>query len=136
MFPSLPMSILYGTVITTLFDNVFRFAVIIECLILKFSEFIFIVSMQFPFSWSGSCSILWTTLPLVLLKPSQKWFIMLHFAHFFPSAGHLLGSWLDPQYLQFCIMGILTCVCNFLPFCFCSSLTVCICQILSSNPGC
>ena len=50
MFPSLPVSILYGTVITTLFDDVFRFALIMEQLVLKSKELIFTVPMLSPFS--------------------------------------------------------------------------------------
>ena len=40
MFPSLLVSILYGTIIETWFDDVFRFAIIINHLLLKIIEFI------------------------------------------------------------------------------------------------
>ena len=45
MFPSLPVSTLYGTIIESWFDNVFRFAVITNHLLLKITEFIFTVSI-------------------------------------------------------------------------------------------
>ena len=50
MFPLLPVSTLYGSIILTLFDNVFRFVVITECLLLKLIEFIFTMPI-----WSSSC---------------------------------------------------------------------------------
>ena len=43
MFPSLPVSTLYGTIILTQFDDIFRFAVNTECLLLKLIEFVFII---------------------------------------------------------------------------------------------
>ena len=45
LFPSLPMSMLYDTFITTLFDDVFRLTVIMESLALKLMELIFTVLM-------------------------------------------------------------------------------------------
>ena len=45
MFPSLPVSNSYGTIIKASFDGVFRFAVITKCLLLKKTEFIFIPSI-------------------------------------------------------------------------------------------
>ena len=45
MFPSLHVSILYGNVITTLINDVFRFAVIMEQLALKLMELIFTIPM-------------------------------------------------------------------------------------------
>ena len=91
MFPSLPVSLLYGTAIMTLFDDVFRFAVITKWLLLKLMEFIFTTSMRFS-SWSGSCSLLWTALPLALLQTCQKWFILLYFVHLFLYAWLMAGS--------------------------------------------
>ena len=41
MFPSLPVSTLYGTIILTRFGDVFRFTLITEHLLLKLIEFIF-----------------------------------------------------------------------------------------------
>ena len=40
MFPSLPVSTLYGTIILTWFDDVFKLTVIVKCLLLKIKEFI------------------------------------------------------------------------------------------------
>ena len=45
MLPVLPVSTLYGTVIMTLFDDVSRFSVTMEWLLLKLMEFIFTVSV-------------------------------------------------------------------------------------------
>ena len=45
MFPSLPMSTLYGSIILTWFDDVIIFAVITEWLLLKLIEFIFTISI-------------------------------------------------------------------------------------------
>ena len=45
MFLSLPMSTLYGTIVETWFDNVFRFAVMIDHLLLKIIEFKFTMSI-------------------------------------------------------------------------------------------
>ena len=45
MFPSLPVSVLYGTIILIWFYDDFRFAVITECLLLKLIEFIMTVSL-------------------------------------------------------------------------------------------
>ena len=39
MFPSLPVSTLYGTIIGTWFDNVFRLPITTKCSLLKFKEF-------------------------------------------------------------------------------------------------
>ena len=118
LFPALPVSTLYGHVIISLFDDVFRFAVITECLLSQWIEFIFTMSMWLSSSCSGSCSILWTTLLLALLQNSCKWFILLYFPHFFHKARHHLDWWLNPQYLPSCFTGLLTGVCGFLPFCF------------------
>ena len=136
MSPSLSLSTLYGTVITNLSDDDFRFAVIMEWLLLKFMQLIFMMSMPFPFPWSGSYYILWMALLLALLQTSLEWLILLHFIHCFPYAGHHLSWWLDPQYLHFCLPGILTDVNSFLPFCFCSFLMFVFCQILSPKSGC
>ena len=101
MFPWLPVSTLYGTVIMTLLDDVFRFAVIMEPLALKFMELIFTISMWSSCSWSASCSMLWTVLPLALQHTSLKWFNLLYLAHAIPYIGHHLDGWLEPQYLHF-----------------------------------
>ena len=45
MFPSLLVSTFYGTILTALFGDVFRFVVIVECLVLKLMELIFTVSL-------------------------------------------------------------------------------------------
>ena len=45
MFPSLPLSTLYGNIMLTRFDGVFRFAVITQQFLLKLKEFIFTVSI-------------------------------------------------------------------------------------------
>ena len=45
MFPSLPVSTLYGTIIETLFDDVFRFAVFTDQLLLNIRKSIFTMSM-------------------------------------------------------------------------------------------
>ena len=45
MFPSLPVSTSYGTITETWFDNVFRFAVITDHLLLKIIEFLFTMSI-------------------------------------------------------------------------------------------
>ena len=74
-FPSLPMSTLYGTMIMTLFVEVFRFAIIIEQLELNLTEFIFTILISVSCTWSMSHSILWTTLLLELLHTSLKWFM-------------------------------------------------------------
>ena len=115
MFPSLPVSTLYATVIMALFDDVFRFAVIMEWLVLKLMELICTMSMWCSFSWSTSCSILWTVLLFALLHPFQKCFILLHFMHFFPYAGHDLCWWLESEYLHFYLVSILNSCVQFYP---------------------
>ena len=45
MFPSLPVSTLYGTVIPSRFDDVFRFAVITVHLLLQLTESILTLSI-------------------------------------------------------------------------------------------
>ena len=72
----------------------------LKWLVLKLIELIFTLTV-ISFSWSASCSILWTTLLFTLLHTSQKWFILLHFVYFFPNAGYHLYWWLEPQYLHF-----------------------------------
>ena len=69
IFPSLPMSVLYGTVIMTLFDDVVRFSFLVEWLELNLTELIFTMSVSC--SWSdfsphyglcctwNICTLLW-----------------------------------------------------------------------------
>ena len=45
MFPSLPVPTLCGTIIETWFDDVFRYAVITDYLLLKIIEFTFTVPL-------------------------------------------------------------------------------------------
>ena len=85
MFPSLPVSTLYGTIIETWFDNVFRFAVITNYLLLKIIEFIFTMSIwSSSCCWSSSFSSSWIVLFLTLLQISLKCLTLQHSANFFP----------------------------------------------------
>ena len=99
LFPSLPVSTLYGTIIETWLDDVFRLAVITDGLLLKIIEFIFTVSIwpSSSWCWSGSCSRSWMFLFLPLLQTSLKWLTLPHFSHFFPYTRHCLHGWLEPQ---------------------------------------
>ena len=76
MFPSLPMSTLYGTVIMTLSDDIFKFTLIAEQLELNLTEMIFTISKLISCSWSASFTILWTVLLFGLLHTSLKWVIL------------------------------------------------------------
>ena len=68
--------IVIANVIITLFDDVFRFAIIVEQFELSLMELIFTISILISCSWSASFSILWTALLLELLHTSLKWFIL------------------------------------------------------------
>ena len=63
MFPSMTVPTWYGTIIETWFDDVFRFSVITDHLLLKIIEFIFAMSIWSSSSWcwSGSCSRSWNS---------------------------------------------------------------------------
>ena len=54
MFPSLPVSTLYGTIILTWFDSVFRFAVITEYLLLKLVIYILHINISSSHSTSNA----------------------------------------------------------------------------------
>ena len=138
MFPSLPVPTLFQTVITTFFDDNFRFAIIMEWLVLM--ELIFTVSMSLSCSWLSFCTRLLTALILELLHTSLKWFILLHFFHFLSYAGQSLSLCTWPQYLYFLLVSILTGVAIFvslyvsLSFCHIASKFFTSCKLLMTAP--
>ena len=121
IFPSLPISTLYGTVITTLFDNLFRFAFIVEWLELKLMKLIFTISMSVSCSWSSPCSILWTVLFLELLYTSWSGSSYCTFHTSFHMLGIVTGLWSWLQYLHLLLVGIVTGVASFVSLCLPSS---------------
>ena len=72
----------------TLFNDVFRFAIIAEQVELNLMEFIFTISMSVSHSRSVSFSMLWTVVVLELLPASLKWFICC----IFHTSSHMLGT--------------------------------------------
>ena len=87
MFPSLTVSTLYGTIIETWFGSLFRFAVIMNHLLLKNRIYIHFVNMVFFFVvlvWS------WMVLFLPLLQTSLKWLTLPHFT----PIGQTLSGWI------------------------------------------
>ena len=93
MFPSLPVSILYGisTVVSPTFVS--KCAVISDRFLFKYTELILTVSISS--SW-GSCTISistsCTTQSLLLLHTFLKWPVFPCPMHVFPYAGHCLGA--------------------------------------------
>ena len=85
MFPSLPVSTLYGTNIGTWFDNDFRFVVTADHFLLKIIEFIFTMSIwsSSPWYWSASCYRSCMSVFLLLMQTYLKWLTLLHSKHFF-----------------------------------------------------
>ena len=86
------------------------------------------------------CSSLLDNLCLGALHTALKWFTQPHSPHIMPYAGHCLGGWLDPQYLQVPALIILALVCPaplnciiLASSCF-ASLRTCLLVILSILP--
>ena len=109
MFPSLPASILYGIIMLLLPTCISNFAVNIDLLLFRHTELILtILRSSSVHSCYTSCSISLTTLFFLLWQTFQKCPILLHLVHALPYAGHCLGWWIPPLYLQGC-HGVVWC---------------------------
>ena len=101
IFPSPPVSILYGISVVALLTCIFRWAVINDRFLLRYIEFILTVSMSSSLgSGITSISTSWTVWFLLLMHTFLKWPIFPQLVHDFLYAGHCLGAWLPPLYLH------------------------------------
>ena len=97
--PSLPVSILYGICTVFSVTCISRSAVISDCLLFKYTEFILNYSIL-PSSWDTSTSNSWTVQSFLLQHTFLKWPNLLQLAHVFPYAGHSLSGCIYPHYLH------------------------------------
>ena len=104
MLPSLPMSILYGTVILLSPAHISNLAVSIDRFLFIYTEIIILIVSISPllYSWDISCSISFTTLIVLLWQTFLKCPTLLYPTHVLPYAGHYLSWCTPPQYLHGC----------------------------------
>ena len=107
---------LLGTLIMTLFKDVFRFAIIVE----QLDKYIFTISMFISFLVSFFLHIMHHA-AFETNVASLKWFIFSQLSHLFPYAGHHLSLWTWLQYLHLFMgsfTGLACFVCPCLPSSF------------------
>ena len=104
MLPSLPVSILHGTVSLLSPACISNDAISIDWFLFICRELILAVSLlPFLYSWDVSCSISFITLLLLLWQTFLKCPTLPHTAHILPYTGHCLSWCILPQYLPSCL---------------------------------